>query len=50
MVRCECQLCGEKKEIGSWSPKNKETTFRLFGIKGSNLPICIDCLIKYQCD
>jgi len=47
MTLCICQKCGEKKEIESWSPKNAETTFRIFGIKGSHLPICIDCLLRY---
>jgi len=47
MTLCICQKCGEKKEIESWSPKNAETTFRIFGIKGSHLPICIDCFVRY---
>jgi len=45
-MKCECQLCGEIKEIYCWSPENKETTFKLFGISGSNLPICQPCMIK----
>ena len=45
-VRCICQLCGLMKNIGCWSPKNEETTFRLLGIKGSNLPICAECILK----
>ena len=45
-MKCECQLCGEIKEIFCCSPENKETTFKLFGISGSNLPICQPCMIK----
>jgi|GEM_PF-3179903 len=49
-VRCVCQLCGLMKNIGCWSPKNEDVTYRLLGIKGSNLPICVDCILKKQND
>ena len=46
MTKCECQLCGKMKKTHCFSPENKETTFRLFGIKGHSLPLCLDCMVK----
>jgi len=46
MTECICQLCGELRTCNYWSPKNELATFRLLGIKGSNLPICISCMLE----
>ena len=46
MTECICQLCGKFANCNYWSPKSVKATFRMLGIKGSNLPVCVTCMLE----